>query len=119
MSRYAGQTISSRSRMNRKHRPIGWYPLGGTAFAGLYLVAYGLWPQTVPGRATSATRAGQSVPDREVPVLLAQARNHNPLLRLPHAHWFIRIRHGHAQIVAVDHAPLRSKASATGARGGH
>jgi hypothetical protein len=39
-----------------------------------------------------------------VPTLLAQARAHGALLALPHAHWFVRVHHGHVEIVVQDHA---------------
>ncbi len=50
----------------------------------------------------------QPVPYRRILTLLAQARSRDPLLRLPYARWFIRVQHGHAQIVVVDHAAMHS-----------
>ncbi len=91
---------------------------GGLALAVLALAGHGLLPLPAPDRSTPAIPAGQPVPDRQVPTLLAQARAHDPLLRLPHARWFIRVRHGRAQVIVVDHAPLRAGGSAIGAGGG-
>lgn len=119
MSRTAKQTKPGRSGQTREQRHIAWYVLGGTALAALYLAGHGLLPQDMRERTTSTIPAGQPVSYRAVPALLARARVHDPLLRLPHARWFIRVRHGRAQFVVVDHAPLQTGGgSPIGAGGG-
>lgn len=103
----------------RRQRRIVCYLGGGLTLAALSLAGRGLLTQHAQDRPTPAIPAAQSVSDRQAPALLAQARAHDPQLRLPHARWFIRIRHGHAQLVVVDHASLRgSGGSVTGTGGG-
>lgn len=79
--------------------------MGGATLAAFFWMGHGLTPQPTQGHATPAGTAGQSIPYRRVPALLAVARAHDPLLRLPHARWFVRVRHGQAQVIVVDHAP--------------
>ncbi len=92
----------------RDQRPIARYLVGAVALTALYLVGHGLLPQQTQQRTIPAMRAGQPVLYRAVPALLARARAHDPLLRLPHARWYLRVRHGHAQVIVIDHAPLRA-----------
>src|SRR5579875_3314466 len=104
----AGRATPRRVARTRRQRRIVPYLGGGLALAALYLAGHEFLPQHAQERPTPAIPARQPVPDRRVPVLLTQARAHDPLLRLPHARWFIRVRHGRAQLVVVDHAPLRA-----------
>ncbi len=107
MNRTAMQTTPRRVGRARRQRRIVRYLGGGLALAALSLAGRGLLPQHAQNRPTPAIPVGQPVSDRQVPALLAQARAHDPLLRLPHARWFIRVRHDHAQLVVIDHASLR------------
>jgi len=118
MSRMAGWTTSRRAGRARRQRRIARYLGGGLALAALSMAGHGLLPQHALQRPTVAIPTGQPVPDRQVPALLARARAHDPLLRLPHARWFIRVRHDRPQVIVVDHAPLRDGGSVTGTGGG-
>lgn len=89
--------------------------MGGATLAAFFWMGHGLTPQPTQGHATPAGTAGQPIPSRHVPALLAVARAHDPLLRLPHARWFVRVRHGHAQVIVVDHAlPQRDGGTVVG-----
>ncbi len=118
MSWTATRSRPRRLGIARRRRHIARYLLGGVALTALYLVGHGLLPQHTQDRPAPAIPAGQPVPDRQMPALLAQARARDPLLRLPHAHWFIRAHQGHVQIVVDDHAPRRDGGSVTGTEGG-
>lgn len=107
MSRMAARTVPRRSSKARQHRYIAPYLMGAVALAALYLAGHGLLPPHIQDRLTPAIPAGQPVPDRQVPALLAHAHAHDPLLQLPHARWFIRVRRGHDQVIVVEHTPLQ------------
>jgi len=111
MSRMAARTAPRQSGKARQHRYIAQYLMGAVALAALYLAGHGLLPPHIQERLTPAIPAGQPVPDRQVPALLAHAHAHDPLLRLPHARWFIRVRHGHDQVIVVERAPLQGSGS--------
>lgn len=119
MSRMAGRTTPRRVGRARRKRRIARYLGGGLALAALVLTGRGLLPQHTQDRPAPTISVGQPVPDRQVPALLTQARAHDPLLRLPHARWFIRVHHGHTQFVVVDHVPPGGAGgSVTGTGGG-
>ena len=102
----------------RRQRRIVCYLGGGLALAALSLAGRGLLTQNARERQTPAIPVAQPMPDRQISTLLAQARAHDPQLRLPHARWFIRIRHGHAQLVVVDHASLQGSGGSVIGTGG-
>lgn len=119
MSRMAGWTTPRRAGRARRQRRIARYLGGGLALAALSVAGRGFLPQHTQQRPTVAIPAGQPVLDRQVPALLARARVQDPLLRLPHARWFIRIRHGRPQVIVVEHALLQGAGgSVTGTGGG-
>lgn len=118
MSRTATRVRLRRSASAREQRLLARYVLNAMALAVLYLMGHGLLSHHAAERIPSLRSAGQPVPYRTVPALLAQVRAHDPLLRLPHARWYLRVRHGHVQIIVVDRASLSGGGSATGARGG-
>jgi len=113
MSRTAGRVTPRRSGKARQHRYIAPYLMGAMALTALYLAEHGLLPRRIQDHPTPAIPV-QAVSDRQVPALLAQARAHDSLLRLPHARWFIRVRHGHDQVIVVDHAPLQDGSTGAG-----
>lgn len=103
---------------DRRYRRIARFLMGGVALAALYFVGHGLLPPRAAERTTATISTGQPVPYRAIPALLTQARSHDPLLHLPHARWYLRIRHGHARLIVFDRAPFRAGGSAIGASGG-
>src|SRR5579875_442577 len=107
MSRTATQSARRRVDRARRQRRIARCLLAAMGLAALYLLGQGLLPAHPQERLSPAWPATSTMPYRRVPALLAQARAHDPLLRLPHARWFIRVHHGHAQLIVVDHAPLQ------------
>jgi len=119
MSRTTGRATLRGAARARRQRRIVRYLGGSLALAAFFLAGRGLLPQHAQDRPTPATPVGQPVTDRQVPALLMQARAHDPLLQLPHARWFIRVRHGRTQFVVVDHMPLGGAGgSVTGTGGG-
>lgn len=104
MSRAIPRTAQRRPGQARGQRRIVVCLAGGALLAALSFAGHGL-AQRHAQTPTPAARMGQpaAYPYHRVPALLAQARTHDPVLRLPHARWFIRVRHGHAQVVVVDH----------------
>ncbi len=90
-----------------RRRRIAVCLTGGALLAALSVAGHGLAQRPAQGHTAPAVRVDQpaTYPYRRVPALLARSQAHDPLLRLPHARWFIRVRHGHAQVVVVDHAP--------------
>lgn len=92
------------SRQYATHlRLVSWYVIGGSVLATLMLVGCGvLWP-ALSKRHLHTIGHHQMLSYQRVPALFAQARAHDPLLRLPHARWFIRVQHGHTQLIVVDH----------------
>jgi hypothetical protein len=84
------------------------YVVGGVILAALSLAGYGLAHPRAQGNMRRIVGTEQPVPYRRIPTLLARAQATDPLLRLPHARWFIRVRHGREQIVVVDHAAMQS-----------
>lgn len=114
MSRTAGWTTSRRGSRARQQRYIACSLLGAVVLAALSLMGYGLLPPRIQDRPTPVIPVGQPVSNRQVAALLAQAQAHDPLLRLPHARWFIRVRHGHDQVIVVDHAPLQDGSTGAG-----
>lgn len=87
-------------------RLIPRFVICGAVLAALVLVGRGvMWSNPSQHHSQSLPRQHiLPLPYRSVPALLAQARAHDPLLRLPHARWFIRVQHGQARLIVVDHA---------------
>jgi len=75
--------------------------MGGVLLSILSLAGHEL-AQHATGHMQPAVPVRSLVPYGQIPALLAQARIHNPTLNLPHAHWFIRVRHGHEWVVVDD-----------------
>jgi hypothetical protein len=68
-----------------------------------------LWPPLAPHPTQSPTHLQ---PYSQIPALLTQARTQAAPLALPHAHWFVRVRHGRAKVVVQDGATqLNTKSS--------
>lgn len=114
MSRRAKGFGQCWSRLYRARRRLRRYLFGGVAFAALYLVGYGLLSHHTEQRTIAPGPTGFPVSYRLIPALLEQARSHDPLLRLPHARWFIRLRHGHVKVIVIDRAPLHASGSVSG-----
>jgi len=91
-----------RPRTNQRRQPIALCLIGGATLAALFWLGNGTARQPARRHVTPAVPPGQPVPYHRVPALLAGARPHDPLLRLPHARWFIRVRRSHVQVVVVD-----------------
>jgi hypothetical protein len=68
-----------------------------------------LWPLSAPTPTQSPTHLQ---PYSQIPALLTQARTRAAPLALPHAHWFVRVRHGHAKVVVQDGATQPNTTSA-------
>lgn len=112
MSGIASRTRLRRSSTARRQRSITPYLVGGLVLVALYVAGNGVVWLPVQNRQPSSAPMGQTNPYRQIPTLLAHARAHYPALNLPHARWFIRVRHGHVQIVVVDHAALQREGGA-------
>lgn len=115
---HAARTRSRQADTPRRWQRSVWYIVGALALVALYLVGHGLLPQRAQDHVTPAMPSGQPVAYHRVPTLLRRARTHDPLLRLPHARWFIRIRHGHERVIVVDSASLHGRDSTVVGTGG-
>jgi len=118
VSRVAPQTRLRRPDLARRMGRIAQYLAGGAALAALCLAGHDLLPRHTQGGARPAVLTGQFIPTSQVSALLTHARAHDPALRLPHAHWFIRIRHGHPQVVVIEHATGQGAGGTRTAQGG-
>jgi len=116
VNRAASHTRPHQSDLVGRTGRIAQYLAGGAVLTVLYLAGHGLLSHHAKGGTAPAGLTGQLTPYSRVSTLLAHARAHDPALGLPHAHWFIRVRHGHAQVVVVDHS--RSQEAGT-TRAGH
>jgi len=102
------RTLPRRRGAGRWKGRVIHYVAGGAILAALSLAGYGLAHPRAQGNVRRIVGTEQPVPYRRIPTLLARAQATDPLLRLPHARWFIRVRHGREQIVVVDHAAMQS-----------
>jgi len=119
MSRAIPRTAKRRPGQARGQRRIAVCLTGGALLAALSVAGHGLAQRHTQRRTAPPAPAAQPVPYpyHGVLALLARSQAHDPLLRLPHARWFIRVSHGHAQVVVVDHAPLQRDGGTVGGTG--